>query len=173
MKTTHRIFFVSLFLLIYSFGKTYGQADENRPAQPNKNALYLEGGGIARLTSFYYERTFMRLGSSHFSFRTGLGTALVDFSFPVLGLNYSLGTREHFFEFGLSGARMARTKSGFFNDRIGSYYALSPSIGIKRTYASDFFLYLGATPIFNVMDRNAVADRGSQMWFAARMGWSF
>lgn len=173
MKTKKQVFILSLYLLMHTFGFSFGQADDRKDITFKKNSIYIEGGGIARLSSIYFERTFLSLGSSHFSFRTGMGTALVDFSFPVLGLSYSVGTRNHFMEFGLSGARMARIYEGFFNDRTGSYLAVSPSLGIKRTYSSDFFLYLGATPIINVMDPNAVADRRSYVLFAARMGWGF
>ncbi len=84
-----------------------------------------------------------------------------------------MGTRNHFFEAGLTGSKVEVVSGVFFNDKSGSFYSISPSLGYRKTHESGFFLRLALTPIFNVRDYNAAASKAYQLWAGFGLGWDF
>lgn len=165
-----------LFILLFSAfpeKNLWAQAAETQSAIRKKNYLYLEGGGISGIGSANLERILFKQNNSYLSARVGLGSALINYSLPIVGFNYFVGTTRHFMEMGTSAARVNAISGVFFSTKSGIYYAISPSLGYRYHNESDFILRLNICPIFNVYDYNAAASKPFQFWVGGSLGWGF
>jgi len=166
-------FALSIFLLLGARMPVNAQAEENPSVIVKNNFLYGEVGGVSRLASLNYERKLFRLGFGHFSLRAGVGFGLSQYSAPLFGFNYFIGTTNHYLEAGMVGSRVVQIPGVFFNDRVGTFYSLSPNLGYRYILGTGFILRLNVTPLIQVLDPNGAAREHYRLTVAASMGWQF